>query len=288
MPILRIGPAHIDAPFAYVHSNTTTKKHTHVKDKATLSRIEALHIPPAYTNVVIASNKDDKVQAYGYDSKGRKQFIYAKWFVEQQDSMKFKKVMQLSKPMKVLTSHVDNELSNKSLEPSNSLQICVILKLMMLCNFRIGSKQNVAKYKSYGLTTLEWQHVIFDKQRKSVHISFIGKKGVLNESTCKDAKIYNIFVAFKNRTKDKNKKIFTVSSKDVNVYLKQFGDISSKDIRTWQANVLFAKYFLENKGNDDSVEKRQKSAIKQVAEDLHNTEAVCKKSYINPDFLKSA
>jgi DNA topoisomerase-1 len=285
MPILRIGTTQ----FSYVH--TKNNKQIVVKDNATLSRIKSLHIPPAYTDVVIATNKDDKVQAHGYDSKGRKQFIYAKWFVEQQDAMKFKKIMQLSKPMKRITTHVNKELSKYNANnafDAHAFQICVILKLMMLCNFRIGNKHNVVKYKSYGLTTLEWHHVKFDESIKWVHISFIGKKGVLNESTCKDIKIYNFLFDALSKNKNKNKKIFTVSSNDVNEYLKQFGDISSKDIRTWQANVLFAKYFLENKSNADSVEKRQKYAIKLVAEDLHNTEAVCKKSYINPEFLKSA
>ena len=40
-----------------------------------LERIKKLVIPPMWLNVKIDKNKDSKVQATGYDTKGRKQYI---------------------------------------------------------------------------------------------------------------------------------------------------------------------------------------------------------------------
>lgn len=86
-----------------------------------------------------------------------------------------------------------------------------------------------------------------------------------------------------------HKRIFKVTSYDVNNYLKSFDEnISSKDLRTWQANVLFMKYFIKNEENTMSTAKRQMNALRKVAFDLHNTVGVCKKSYIYPELLENS
>ena len=51
-----------------------------IRDRATIKRIKALGILPAYTDVWISPDPDGHIQATGRDAKGRKQYRYhAQW-----------------------------------------------------------------------------------------------------------------------------------------------------------------------------------------------------------------
>ena len=87
-----------------------------------------------------------------------------------------------------------------------------------------------------------------------------------------------------------------ITSNDVNEYLKKISNyysdteintiITTKDLRTWNANTLFIGYFKKLKKDDNSnIEKNIKKAIEMVAEKLHNTYSICKKSYIDPEII---
>ena len=56
-------------------------------DPTHLARIEALHIPPAWTNVWISPRANGHLQATGRDAKGRKQYRYhARWRAVRDDT----------------------------------------------------------------------------------------------------------------------------------------------------------------------------------------------------------
>ena len=57
-----------------------------------IERIKKLRIPPMWTGVKIDSSSKSKIQATGYDSKMRKQYIYNPEFVEKSKMNKFKKM----------------------------------------------------------------------------------------------------------------------------------------------------------------------------------------------------
>lgn len=292
--------------FKYAYENDEDTRP--ITDARVLERIRAMHIPPRYTDVVIYPRENDKIQAFGFDAKGRKQTMYAKWFVEQQSVIKFDRVLRLKRIMPRIQADVNRTLKEavdalqhkkKKYIVTNQVQVRMVVKLMMLCNFRIGNSVNATKYKSYGLTTILWRHITFDEHASKVTFSFIGKKGVLNEAVCTDQRIVKLLQHMRDVNNHDNdimlkKLVFSISASQVNNYLKTFSqldgeDISSKDLRTWQANALFVKYFKKNKnkGKEEtmSLKKRQTDALKRVAEALHNTPAVCKRSYIYPEFL---
>ena len=69
--------------------------------------------------------------------------------------------------------------------------------------------------------------------------------------------------------------------------------ITTKDVRTWNANTLFLEYLKKikknSKGKENSnIKKDIKKAIEMVAEKLHNTYSICKKSYIDPEIIANA
>jgi DNA topoisomerase IB len=82
---------------------------------------------------------------------------------------------------------------------------------------------------------------------------------------------------------------FGVRASDVNAYLRDGigDDASAKDFRTWHATVLAATGLAMREPPDPSTSKRTvdrevTAMIREVAETLGNTPAVCRRSYIDP------
>src|SRR6187401_667190 len=63
---------------------------------ASRKRIVQLRIPPAWTDVHISPDPKRKVQAFGYDAAGRKQYIYSSSHVASSDRRKWKKLLRVS------------------------------------------------------------------------------------------------------------------------------------------------------------------------------------------------
>lgn len=225
-----------------------------------------------------------KLQAYGYDEKGRKQFIYHTWFLEQQKVRKFNMITRHHAVFQKIMHDVQKEIRQGRAPYPKQFLICLVLCIMIECNFRIGNEKYKKENQHYGVTTLEWKHVRFPKSG-GVEFNFVGKKGVVNHAVCTDPWITKHLrkmakVAKRSGSTFDSTPVFPeVRSADVNAFLKQYHpDITAKGIRLWQANRLFAEYFAETKS--------VKEAVAKVAEALHNTPTVCKSSYLHPHLLK--
>ena len=76
-----------------------------------------------------------------------------------------------------------------------------------------------------------------------------------------------------------------IRSHELNAYLREvIGPFTAKDFRTWGGTLLAAEYLAEN-GTEDSERRAKKvlvDCVKVVAEDLGNTPAVTRSSYICP------
>jgi|TARA_B100001094_G_scaffold283080_1_gene295588 DNA topoisomerase-1 len=272
------------------------KEGKEIKDKDYIQKIiDGIYISPAYDNVKI-NIKKGKVRAIGYDTEGRPQYIYNKKFIEKQKDKKFDHMSAFGKKFSKINKQINEDLY--STRDSKEKQVAIILKLIMECQFRIGNEKYSKKYKSYGTTTLENKHI--KVKRNSLIIDFIGKKKVRNTCTVKNKKVIKNLKE-KKRTLRKNDRIFSyrkgdkyfnIQSSDVNNYLKQFGDFSAKNFRTWGANIEFIVQILKNcKDCNFPITKKEnqnilKKSIQKVAKKLHNTESVCKSNYLDPELIK--
>ena len=265
-----------------------------------IDRINHMRIPKAYHGVMVSKNPRSKVQAYGYDSKERKQVMYASWFLEKQSAKKFEKVFELDKIMPSVLNRMKTDIEvDKTSGNMKNRGIAVLLYLMLACGFRIGNEKYATTNKSYGLTTLEVRHVKVRKAKHEIEIRFIGKKGVENNGIVRKDQsplVYKYLVkAIKG--KSKNEQVFdSISSEDVNEYLRSISPhITSKDLRTWNANNIFLSRVLQ-KANEcdlqgDGVRESRKvllEAIKEAANHLHHTRDVCKKNYLHPSIVEYA
>ena len=240
-----------------------------------------IKIPPAYKNIHIYNDgENDKILAYGYDNKNRKQVIYNPEFIKKQNEKKYKKILKLNKIFKTIIEDINIIINEKKYK--NNYEIAIIIYLIINCGFRIGNEKYKCENNSYGITTLEYKHLTF-KHNKLI-IDFIGKKGVQNISECTNENIIK-FLKKRKKNNNENDKIFTKTSYDVNMFLKKYNNkITSKDLRTWNANNLLLKYI---KTPEIKIHKNPvKKAIEKVSEQLHNSYHICLKSYINPILIE--
>jgi DNA topoisomerase-1 len=266
------------------------KNNREITSKKEIDKIKALKIPPAYQNVTIVNT--NKIIAYGYDSKGRKQVIYQPDYVKQRSDAKFNKIFDSIKVFKKIKNHIARDMKTSDPKKKN---IAMIIYMIFTCGFRIGNKKYEKMNNSTGLTTLKFSHLKFKDGK--IDIDFIGKKGVRNTSCCNNKLIYD-YMYNKSLSSNKDDYVFTyaseqlpdkqVTSYDVNEYLKSIHNgITSKDLRTWNANYLFMKFFKQIKQSQQGMSKNLvKKAMEMVAHKLHNTYSICKKSYIDPKLVK--
>lgn len=272
-------------------------KGSKITDKTTLEYIKNLKIPPGYDKVKINLNKNAKLLATGYDVKGKKQYIYNEKWIKKRSTEKFCKMIEFSNVIPRIYRNTNKCLNSNSndYEKERDKVISLIIRIIMECNFRIGNPIGKDVYNSFGVSTLQKQHIKF-KNGKAI-IDFIGKKGVRNVCVLKDKKLNNVLKKIVDKTKKNKDPIFTahngnrpicITSNDVNEYLKQYGDFTTKDFRTWFANIYFLDEMSKYKKIPDTITHRKKyarEAIKKVAERLHHTVAVCKKKYIATDMI---
>ena len=225
------------------------------------------------------------ILAIGYDDKNRSQYVYNKKYTQSQSYKKFDKMILFGKNFNKINKKINDDLY--TVKDSKNKQIAIILKLIMECQFRIGNDVYSKKNKSYGTTTLQGKHIRV-KSKDELVIDFNGKKNVRNVCTIKNKKLVKT-LRQKKRTISKTDRIFTyrrgekyynIKSSDVNKYLKQFGKFTAKDFRTWGANIEFIKELMKNKNSE------LKKCIESVSIKLHNTPAICKSNYLDPELME--
>lgn len=261
------------------------KNDKEIKNKKRIEEaVKGVYIAPAYENVKINLEKDQKVLAIGYDDKNRSQYVYNKKYTQSQSYKKFDKMISFGKSFNKINDKINDDLY--TVKDSKNKQIAIILKLIMECQFRIGNDVYSKKNRSYGTTTLQGKHIKV-KSKNELVIDFNGKKNVRNVCTVKNKKLVKT-LRQKKRTINKNDRIFTyrrgeryynIKSSDVNKYLKQFGKFTAKDFRTWGANIELIKELMKNKNSE------LKKCIENVSLKLHNTPTICKSNYLDPELM---
>jgi DNA topoisomerase-1 len=161
---------------------------------------------------------------------------------------------------------------------------------------RIGNDEYAKQNQSYGLTTLLLDHIELAGRR--VHFSFRGKSGKIFDAELDDRRVAAILRRLEGlpgqclfQYLDESEKPQRITSDDVNAYIRgtSQGGFSAKDFRTWAATVfaVISLLELEPASTPTTTKKNISRAIKNVAQRLGNTPAVCRASYVHPEILES-
>src|ERR1700688_4742643 len=87
-----------------------------ITDLATLQRIRALALPPAWPSVWSSPDPLGHIQATGMDSRGRTQYRYHQLWREQRDVQKFEHMLRFASVLPVLRTATLHDLKRRGLD----------------------------------------------------------------------------------------------------------------------------------------------------------------------------
>jgi DNA topoisomerase-1 len=257
--------------------------------------IDAIGIPPAWTDVWISPRPDGHILATGRDSRGRKQYIYHPRWREVRDRTKFHRIGHFGRALPGLRRRVDHDLDLPGL--SREKVLGAVLRLMDMTLIRIGNDEYARQNEHYGLTTLRHDHVRFEDPT-TVMFEFRAKSGKEQRVRLSDPRLAKIVYACHELPGQKlfayiddDGRVVHVGSAEVNNYLREIAReiFTAKDFRTWGGTVTVADALVRIGPSRSLTDAKRKinKAIDAAAERLNNTRAVCRKNYVDPRVLDS-
>jgi DNA topoisomerase IB len=264
-----------------------------VRDAGTLGRIRALAIPPAYRDVWICRLANGHLQATGRDARGRKQYRYHPRWAEVRDREKFGRIEAFGAALPRLRRQLRRDLALPGF-PERKVAAMVVA-VMADTLVRIGNAGYARDNKSYGLTTLRNRHVQFLRGGRA-RFRFRGKGGIDHDVVLDDAKLARLLRNCQQlpgqhlfQYRDDEGHVQPVDSGTVNGYLREaMGEaFTAKDFRTWGGTLAAIRLLAEMPWDEAGASQRAMASMRNavetdVARQLGNTPAVCRKSYIDP------
>ena len=144
--IRRLGSKEVGFFYRYPDTGET------VREERVLRRIEILKIPPAWEEARIARGPSAKVQAIGYDSAGRLQYLYHPEYRERKEREKFERILRFSDALPQMRRTTSNHLRRRKLDREKVL--ATMTRLMNAAYFRVGDERYSRKHRTYGISTL--------------------------------------------------------------------------------------------------------------------------------------
>ena len=262
---------------------------TRITDRNEIDRLNAVGLPPAYTEAWFCADPNGHLQATGIDARGRKQYRYHADFRARRESVKYEGLLEFGKALARLRRTVERDLKRRDL--TRDAVLAAVVRLLDTEYLRIGNEQYARSNKSFGATTLRNRHL--KRTGHGLTMRFAGKHGIVHEVKITDTNLKRICrrcqdlpgqMLFQYVNGDGEPK--PVSSSDVNDYIKRAtgGDFTAKHFRTWGASVIALEQLLK-KAEDARIS--VKTIVEPVAEALGNTPAISRKSYVHPRLLEA-
>lgn len=263
-----------------------------LKDPRHLERIRSLAIPPAWERVWICPMPHGHLQAYGWDARGRKQYRYHPDYRAVRDQAKFSRMIAFGTVLQLIRRGVESDLARRGLPKQKVL--ATVIRLLETTFIRVGNDEYAEENGSFGLTTLRNRHVRIEgatllfrfrgKSGQEAAVELTDRKLARIVRQCQELPGYELFEYV-----DEDGETCRVDSDDVNRYIRELAgqDFSAKDFRTWAGTVLAARE-LHAAGPADSagaIKRNIVAATKEVARQLGNRPATCRKYYIHPAVL---
>ena len=259
-----------------------------VRDARTLARIAALRVPPGWRDVHVAVDSRAAIQAWGMDTKGRKQYRYHARAVERGDRRKYYRVRSLARELPTIRARLLSDFRRGDFSRQHVAAAAV--RLLNEGFFRVGSDRYARENRTFGLTTLRKRHVEVAGER--IRFEYRGKRGVRQWKVVADRELAPFVERllespgarlFRYRVRGRWEDL---TARDVNDYVQRVTGrrYTAKDFRTWGGTLRFATVLAElGRADGEAARKRTVAmAVRLVAAELGNTPAICRKSYVHP------
>ena len=260
-----------------------------VREQRVLTRIENLKVPPAWEDARITRSPSARVQALGYDSAGRIQYLYSTKYREHKEQEKFERVLRFADALPRMRKLTSDHLRRKELGPDKVL--AAMTRLMNAAYFRVGDERYARENKTYGIATLRRKHLSIEGDAMTFEYS--GKWGKTHKKVVTDRRLREVveecaslpgYEVFKYV--DTGGAVRDVKARELNFYVKRVmgEEFTAKDFRTW-AGTLVAAVKLAELGpamEEKHANQNVLEAVDTAAERLGNTRDIARASYISP------
>jgi DNA topoisomerase-1 len=264
-----------------------------VDDSATLARIDALVIPPAWRDVWISAEPNAHLQATGLDTKGRRQYRYHPAWRERRDVEKFADMLAFAARLPQLRSVVRGRLEGDGVTRERVLGLAI--RLLDVGLFRVGWDRYARDNGHVGLMTLRRDQVRLEEF--AARFDYVAKAGKRRRMTVRDAQVVRALGPLRRRRSGPEELLaFRASgdwhrllAADVNNGLRSWagGPFSAKEFRTWEATVLAAVALARADAEGRRGKRAIDRAVREVSTALGNTPTVARASYVDPRVIRS-
>lgn len=261
-----------------------------LRDKTTLRRIQALAIPPAWTDIWICPYPNGHLQATGRDARGRKQYRYHSRWSAVRDDAKYARLTTFARALPRLRRRVRADLKQEGLPRTKVLAI--IVRLLEETLVRVGNEEYARDNDSFGLTTMQSRHAKVAGSK--VRLRFRGKSGTAHDVDITDRRLARLVKRCRElpgqqlfQYIDEDGEPHPVDSGDVNAYLREAtgAEFTAKDFRTWGGTLLAAAHLPKAAAEEPPGPSALRVAVAAVSQSLGNTPSICRKCYIHPAVL---
>lgn len=257
-----------------------------ITDRDEIDRLNAIALPPAYTDAWYCPHPNGHLQATGIDARGRKQYRYHPEFRAAQEAAKYDRCAGFGHALPRLRAKIETDLRKRALTRDRA--VAAVVRLLDLGHVRVGNEGYAKANKSFGATTLRRRHAKLEG--RTLRLQYRAKSGRMRVLRITDGSL----ICFVKKCQDlPGQHLFgwlddtgeahPVTSSDVNAYIRDAmgDDFTAKHFRTWGASVIAFETLATADGHVGL-----KALLGPVTAALGNTPAIARKSYVHPDLIE--
>jgi len=259
-----------------------------IRNGAEVRRLARLAVPPAYADVLYAEDPSAHLQAVGRDAAGRLQYRYHPDWEKVREMRKARRLARLADVLPRIRRSVGQHLAGS--EPTREFALAAVIELVARSAIRPGGESYARLRGTRGAATLLKSNVTI--YGESITLSFRSKGG---KTVVKEFAAPALASALATLRRLPGRRLFQyraesgdvrhVTAREVNAFLREIAgaQISLKDFRTLlaSASALEALARTEPAASERQRRRQVLKAVRAVADDLANTPAICRKSYVH-------
>jgi DNA topoisomerase-1 len=265
-----------------------------LRHEPTIRRLRRLAVPPAYEDVLFASDPAAHLQAVGRDAAGRLQYRYHPKWEKVREIRKARRLARLAGVLPRIRRSIGRYLGDDAC--GLAFTCSAVIELIANSAIRPGNESYARLRGTRGAATLLKSNVGTHGSRITLTFRAKGGKTISKQFTCARLaaaldKLSDLPGRRLFQYRGENGAVHAVRTTQVNSFLREIAGtkISLKDFRTLlaSASVLESLCAIKPASTERQRRKQVMQAIRQAAAELANTPAICRKSYVHTAIVEA-
>lgn len=190
---------------------------------------------------------------------------------------------------------------------TDQARLAYAVLMMMETGIRVGNEDSAEgficenKYhpnygkevQTFGLTTLQHKHIVYERHKNRIILEFVGKKSVDQRLSTTNPILFR-FCPLQKPHETSDQPWLNIAYEDLRKFVKRYvgRQFKPKDIRTAKVNILFVDRFANRHAplfasatTKSSRKKILSQCVEEVAEEIGHTKGVCRSAYLSKPLL---